>query len=378
MNLKKFATVVFIPIIVFTANAETLEDMKSEYARLQEEEETKQAMLNVNYDEQDELKQEIAALDSRLSEAFVDIDKADKEIGELILKIDKAQEAYDTAEQKYNEQLEIASERIRFIYENGECDYFNILLEYADISEYLLEKQYVVDIMEYDNELLNSLAENEKIMKEKLEEITEGKKAKSILENFKTEKEFETAVLYEEKNKLLEEYRLDAEKLESELAEIQTASEKAAEIINGMEKNENFVTQYTGGELEWPVPGHYYVSSGYVGRMSPVGNGYEFHTGIDIPAPYGWEITAAGNGVVIEAGWINGYGNTVIINHGGGITTLYGHNSELSVKAGDSVKKGDTVALCGATGYATGNHCHFEVRINGEHTDPWSYLARNE
>lgn len=378
MNLKKFATVVFIPIIVFTANAETLEDMKSEYARLQEEEETKQAMLNVNYDEQDKLKQEIAALDSRLSEAFVDIDKADKEIGELILKIDKAQEAYDTAEQKYNEQLEIASERIRFIYENGECDYFNILLEYADISEYLLEKQYVVDIMEYDNELLNSLAENEKIMKEKLEEITEGKKAKSILENFKTEKEFETAVLYEEKNKLLEEYRLDAEKLEAELAEIQTASEKAAEIINGMEKNENFVTQYTGGELEWPVPGHYYVSSGYVGRMSPVGNGYEFHTGIDIPAPYGWEITAAGDGVVIEAGWINGYGNTVIINHGGGITTLYGHNSELSVKAGDSVKKGDIVALCGATGYATGNHCHFEVRINGEHTDPWSYLARNE
>lgn len=378
MNLKKFATVVFIPIIVFTANAETLEDMKSEYARLQEEEETKQAMLNVNYDEQDELKQEIAALDSRLSEVFVDIDKADKEIGELILKIDKAQEAYDTAKQKYNEQLEIASERIRFIYENGECDYFNILLEYADISEYLLEKQYVVDIMEYDNELLNSLAENEKIMKEKLEEITEGKKAKSILENFKTEKEFETAVLYEEKNKLLEEYRLDAEKLEAELAEIQTASEKVAEIINGMEKNENFVTQYTGGELEWPVPGHYYVSSGYVGRMSPVGNGYEFHTGIDIPAPYGWEITAAGDGVVIEAGWINGYGNTVIINHGGGITTLYGHNSELSVKAGDSVKKGDTVALCGATGYATGNHCHFEVRINGEHTDPWSYLARNE
>lgn len=378
MNLKKFATVVFIPIIVFTANAETLEDMKSEYARLQEEEETKQAMLNVNYDEQDELKQEIAALDSRLSEAFVDIDKADKEIGELILKIDKAQEAYDTAEQKYNEQLEIASERIRFIYENGECDYFNILLEYADISEYLLEKQYVVDIMEYDNELLNSLAENEKIMKEKLEEITEGKKAKSILENFKTEKEFETAVLYEEKNKLLEEYRLDAEKLEAELAEIQTASEKAAEIINGMEKNENFVTQYTGGELEWPVPGHYYVSSGYVGRMSPVGNGYEFHTGIDIPAPYGWEITAAGDGVVIESGWINGYGNTVIINHGGGITTLYGHNSEPSVKAGDSVKKGDPVALCGATGYATGNHCHFEVRINGEHTDPWSYLARNE
>ena len=378
MDLKKFATVVFIPIIVFTANAETLEDMKSEYARLQEEEETKQAMLNVNYDEQDELKQEIAALDSRLSEAFVDIDKADKEIGELILKIDKAQEAYDTAEQKYNEQLEIASERIRFIYENGERDYFNILLEYADISEYLLEKQYVVDIMEYDNELLNSLAENEKIMKEKLEEITEGKKAKSILENFKTEKEFETAVLYEEKNKLLEEYRLDAEKLEAELAEIQTASEKAAEIINGMEKNENFVTQYTGGELEWPVPGHYYVSSGYVGRMSPVGNGYEFHTGIDIPAPYGWEIMAAGDGVVIEAGWINGYGNTVIINHGGGITTLYGHNSELSVKAGDSVKKGDTVALCGATGYATGNHCHFEVRINGEHTDPWSYLARNE
>ena len=143
-----------------------------------------------------------------------------------------------------------------------------------------------------------------------------------------------------------------------------------------MEDNIDFVNTYTGGELEWPVTGRYYVSSDYVGRISPVGNGYEFHTGIDIPAPAGYEISAAEDGIVTTAGWINGYGNTVIINHGGGLSTLYGHNSEITVNQGDKIKRGDTVALCGSTGYATGSHCHFEVRISGEHTNPWEYLKR--
>ena len=230
--------------------------------------------------------------------------------------------------------------------------------------------------MEYDAKLINDLKETENVMKKKLDEIKEGEEAEAALKNCRTEKEFEMIVMYDERNKLLEEYRSNADAMEAEIDEIKSASEKVYEIITGMEDNIDFVNTYTGGELEWPVTGRYYVSSDYVGRISPVGNGYEFHTGIDIPAPAGYEISAAEDGIVTTAGWINGYGNTVIINHGGGLSTLYGHNSEITVNQGDKIKRGDTVALCGSTGYATGSHCHFEVRISGEHTNPWEYLKR--
>ena len=124
----------------------------------------------------------------------------------------------------------------------------------------------------------------------------------------------------------------------------------------------------------WPVPGYYRISSDYVDRTSPIFGAAEFHTGIDIPASYGEDVVAAADGVVITSGWVNGYGNTVMISHGSGIVTLYGHNSSLVISNGQSVKKGQVIAKIGSTGYSTGNHCHFEVRINGDHTSPWPYL----
>ncbi len=368
-----FLTVVF----TFTANGETLEEVKAEYDELIEKQESQMAMLEGIYYRQNRIKEQIAGLDKQLSNAQVDIDNIDNEMMELIVKINNAQNEYDKAKQKRQQQCDKASERLRYIYESGtDTDYFKILSECRTVSEYCIYKQYITDIMEYDAQLIDELRETEELMKTRLDEIKEGNRAKEVLEQFKSDKEIEMAAIYEERVKLLDEYRNDAEAMEEELNETTAASDRVYEILVNMENNIDFVNTYTGGRLEWPVEGRYYVSSGYVGRMSPVGNGYEFHTGIDIPAPSGYEISAAGDGIVITAGWINGYGNTVIISHGNGLTTLYGHNSELLVSEGATVNKGDAIALCGSTGYATGNHCHFEVRINGEHTDPWEYLKR--
>lgn len=376
---KKAIFILIIPLITFTVNGETLEELRDEYSELIDKQETKMTMLQDNYSLQNEIKIQIADIDNRLSEAQVDIDKIDSDMMELIVKINDAQKDYDNAAAKREEQYEKASKRLRYIYENGDNDIsLDILFNIDNITEYYIYKQYIEDIMEYDSNLIEELKEIEYTMKTRLEEIKEGEDAKAALENFRTEKEFEMIVMHEERNKLLKEYQNDADAMEAEINEIKEASDKVYEIITSMEENIEFVNTYTGGELEWPVEGRYYVSSDYVGRISPVGNGYEFHTGIDIPAPFGYEISAAEDGVVTTAGWINGYGNTVIINHGGGVSTLYGHNSEVTVSQGDKVKRGDTVALCGSTGYATGDHCHFEVRINGEHTDPWKYLKRED
>ena len=130
-----------------------------------------------------------------------------------------------------------------------------------------------------------------------------------------------------------------------------------------------------GGDFLWPLPGHTYISSGYGSRVDPItGKAGEFHTGIDIPAPTGTKVLASAGGKVILAGWNGGYGNCVIIQHSGGIQTLYGHNSALLVREGDTVSQGQAIAKVGQTGRATGPHCHFEFRINGRHIDPAPYL----
>lgn len=364
-------------MLTFSVNAGELEEYRKNYERIVYDENERREELENNYDAQNDIKKEIYDLDMRLSEAQIDIDNTEKEILDVLMEIDEAREKLEEAEEKRQNLNERASDRLRFIYENGELDPLEIAGECGSISDYARYRQYAEDIMKYDAELLEELKANEECLREELERIEERSEAKTALEKFKTEKEFEMAVMYEEKNRLLEEYRQDAKRAEKELAELEEAADKVYDIIVNIEKNKEFVDTYTGGELEWPVEGRYYVSSGYVGRISPVGNGYEFHTGIDIPAPEGYEIRAAEDGTVINAGWINGYGNTVIIDHGGGISTLYAHNSSVEVENGQSVHRGDVIALCGSTGYATGSHCHFEVRVNGEHTDPWEYLKRD-
>ncbi len=165
-----------------------------------------------------------------------------------------------------------------------------------------------------------------------------------------------------------------------EIQELEDISESLQDDIKKLtaemeaQNKDKIPSQYGGGTFTWPVPGWYRISSEYGPRTSPIFGKTEFHTGIDIPAAYGESVLAAADGTVITAGWVRGFGNTVIISHGSGLSTLYGHNSSVTVSVGQSVRKGDVVAKIGSTGYSTGNHLHFEVRLNNSHTNPWAYL----
>ena len=136
--------------------------------------------------------------------------------------------------------------------------------------------------------------------------------------------------------------------------------------------SDNYVMPAGGGGMIWPISGP--ITSEFGWRTHPIFGNARFHSGLDIGGDYGLPIHAAQSGVVIEAGWIGGYGNTVMIEHGGGIVTLYGHNESLAVGVGQHVNQGDVIAYCGSTGNSTGPHCHFEVRLGGEPVSPWDYL----
>lgn len=126
--------------------------------------------------------------------------------------------------------------------------------------------------------------------------------------------------------------------------------------------------------MSYPLDGELIVTSEYGWRVHPVFGTQKYHSGLDLGADYGQPVHASAAGVVRLSGWVSGYGNTVMIDHGGGVETLYGHNQELTVTSGQAVRQGTVIALAGSTGYSTGPHCHFEVRVNGQPTDPAQFL----
>ena len=139
--------------------------------------------------------------------------------------------------------------------------------------------------------------------------------------------------------------------------------------------NQGIDTEYIGGELAWPVPGYTRITSEYGMRVHPITGQYKLHTGVDISAPMGANFIAANDGIVVKAEYNTAYGRMVIIDHGGGISTLYAHGSEILVEVGQTVKRGDSILKVGSSGYSTGPHAHFEVRINGVVTDPMPYIT---
>ncbi|MGB9680197.1 MAG: M23 family metallopeptidase [Minisyncoccia bacterium] len=157
----------------------------------------------------------------------------------------------------------------------------------------------------------------------------------------------------------------------------QLASEidqKSKDLENLMAKVSDRLNYLNSIPSIYPVYGT--ITSPFGMRKSPYGYGSEFHPGIDIAVPVGTPVKAAGSGTVTYAGWLSGYGKAIMIDHGYGITSVYGHNSEILVKVGQTVKRGDIIAKSGNTGRSTGPHVHFEVRLNGNPIDPMKYLAK--
>ncbi|MGL5330775.1 MAG: M23 family metallopeptidase, partial [Peptostreptococcaceae bacterium] len=161
-------------------------------------------------------------------------------------------------------------------------------------------------------------------------------------------------------------------------AEAKKKAEAEAQKNNSSNNQESSSSSSSTNQVvtsgSWPVPGYSRVSSPYGNRIHPVLGTTKFHTGIDIPAPKGAPVTAYDSGTVIYSGVQGSYGNTVMIKHSGGKVTLYAHNSSLNVSVGQKVQKGQVIAKIGSTGRSTGPHLHFEVRVNGRHVNPMSYL----
>lgn len=331
-----------------------------------------------------EYKQQASALKGEKNSVQADIDKLDYEMNVLNLEIDSCelniQELDMEIKQKeqdivnLNKEIEdnnIALEkRLRIMYKKGVPGYLEIIFNSEDLIDALTRLDMIQLIVKSDVDLLKSI-EQQKAQVEEIHLSLEEERAQVlVVQSNILEKKGQVTTAWQSKEQYMIALEKDIKQIQAMEAKMERESEQIEKDILAAQRK----VEYTGGEMLWPAPGYYTITSPYGKRHDPITGVWSNHGGTDIRAPYGAKIVASNDGVVIFAGFQRSYGNYVIIDHGGGIATLYAHNSRLLVSAGQAVTRGQQISECGSTGYSTGPHLHFEVRINGVRTEPMAYL----
>ena len=307
----------------------------------------------------DNVKRDINSLKKRLNDTENMVTIAEGELAE--------------AEARFDERTDVLATRVREIFINGQVNYLEVIFQATSINDLLTRMVLLEKLMEQDMLLLNEI-EAERIAIEEKKAALEKKRADIVAIKLETEqKEKELLAKTRERQQWLASLQTDRKALEKALDELEETSNRIAEQIR-REQAKNSKGSGIVGKGAWPTPGYTRVSSDYGMRLHPILRSQRMHTGIDIAAPSGVNIVAVDNGRVIYADWLGGYGKTVIIDHGKGLSTLYAHQSSILVKVGDEVIRGDVIGKIGSTGQSTGPHLHFEVRKDGAHTNPWPFL----
>lgn len=318
--------------------------------------------------------QQVEKLDEKIESAETQLEEQESKITELKNSINEIETQLDTVTEKYKKQKKLFQQRLVAIYEGGETRYLDILLKSKSLSDFLSSYYIITQLAEIDNNLIKELETKKNtidLSKQKLE--NEKKELATLVEN-QTRLTRTLQNTKKIRESFIEKLSDEEKQLQSKIDEMNAQYDEINRQILAL-AGYGIDTEYIGGELEWPVPGYTRITSEYAMRVHPITGQYKLHTGIDIGAPEGANFIAANDGIVIKAGMNTAYGNMVIIDHGGGITTLYAHGSEILVEVGQTVKRGEAVLKVGSTGYSTGPHAHFEVRINGVTTNPLPYIT---
>lgn len=276
--------------------------------------------------------------------------------------------------EKLSQQRQFASVRLRFLQRQGTWQWWSLVLGAPTLNDFFDRRHQLLRLIAADRQLIQNLQMTARQLDQRRLSLEDRKNEIALLNQQlsgqKQQLEEQAALQRELVNRLTQEraaYEAAQRRLEADSRQItQLIRQLIAQQTRGSDPVQG------RGRMQAPVAGP--ISSPFGWRVHPIYRSRRFHAGIDFAVPTGTPVMAANTGTVIFAGWYGGYGNTVIINHGGGITTLYAHNSSVLVTPGQGVRRGQVVARSGSTGLSTGPHVHFEVRVNGQPVNPAGYL----
>lgn len=318
---------------------------------------TDQDKLNNITQQTENLKDDLEGIEDDIKAKSAEVDKIKGQISDKEAVLQKITDDIQKTKVEMQERETGLNARLRAMYKNGSVGYLDVILGSSSISEFLSNVEMIKRIYQNDQEIMK-LLKKEKAKLEKKEKKLKEEKA-------------ELLALQETARAEEEELQAKKDKLEAQIDSLNAQADAVrAEIAAKQDANK----KYEGGTFAWPSPGYYTITSEFGFRLHPILGVWKGHTGIDIGVPSNSDIVAAASGTVIIASEYGGYGYAVVIDHGSGISTLYGHNNSLLVSEGEHVSKGQVIAKSGSTGWSTGPHLHFEVRVGGDYVDPMKYF----
>jgi murein DD-endopeptidase MepM/ murein hydrolase activator NlpD len=364
------------------ASTKSLQEAQDEKAQLEKALKEAQGTIEDLKDSKGDIESKVTELNQQLMDISARITDLENQLTAKSEDIQETKDELAGAKEREAQQYADMKVRIQFMYENGQTSYLEALLSSRNISEFLNSADYIAQIQSYDRQKLTEYQDTvESIvnLEAQLEqEYTDLEALKSTVESNKAT----VAAMMRQKESELADISGDIEDAQSDAdyyaAEIQAQEELIAAIKRAeAEKAAAGVEEhpYTGGAFRWPCPSSTRVTSDYGTRVSPMSGASSNHKGIDIGASAGADIIAAADGTVTAASYSSAAGNYVMIDHGGGLYTVYMHASSLLVSPGQTVSAGDVIAKVGSTGISTGSHLHFGVSLNGSYVSPWSYLG---
>ena len=340
---------------------EQLQQINEDKAALQQQLNELQNAQGLAHDELEDIDRDLGRLSARREQTTADLERKQAQVA--LLNGSHAQAVADLS--KAQERFEA---RLVEWYKSGGGSVLGSLMTKGNLSDFLFVMSYTEVVIESDRETIDFIREQQgRLFEQKAQLDAEIAECERLLTDMRAQ-ETEYQALYERRYTRLSEIAGDVNQAEAAMRELEASSYEIGMLLRA--------SSYSGGGggtgLLRPIDAS--ITSSFGMRRHPVLGGVRMHTGVDMPAPSGTRIHAAQSGLVVFSGWKRGYGFCITIDHGGGVATLYAHCSQLLVNVGETVSRGQVIARVGTTGLSTGNHLHFEVRINGEPVDPEPYI----
>jgi murein DD-endopeptidase MepM/ murein hydrolase activator NlpD len=360
-------------VVVMPVSADQISEQQVLLDQLNQQMDQQQNNLNSATKTEKTIMGQVQSIEQQTARTQLEIRRLTDNISYLQNNISATEKQIKIQQQELDNQTQVLGERLVVIYEQGESSYLEVLLGANDLKDFITRFEMLKTIIDQDRDLIDTINTNKKNLDNKIADLEVQKRSLQADQASQEANKLLLAGQLNEKKTVLDSVQTEKEKYAQAIAELEQASAEAEAMIRRLQ-GKGDGSRIGTGTYTWPTPGYKTITSAFGMRFHPILKVNKLHTGIDIGAPSGAKIVAADGGTVIFSGWLGAYGNAIIIDHGAGISTLYGHQSALLVNEGQTVAKGQQIGRVGSTGWSTGAHLHFEVRKNGTPVSPAGFV----